>query len=127
MRIRIAYGVKKTFSASCFQRFAEPWTLVEHCMIYFSDETLALFAMPIDENAVPTNAFHFDIIMRIAFDFLPELLCSFTTHFAHTQLFVRVRAFKRLDKTFHRTTTDSVKDKCIMIEVGQSIARPFAF
>lgn len=77
MRIRIADSVKKPFLAGCFQRFAELRTLVELRMIYFSNEALVLFAMPIDENAVPTNTFYFDIIMRIAFDFCPNCFARF--------------------------------------------------
>lgn len=50
MRIRITYGVEKTFRAGCFQRFTELRTLVEHRTIYFSNEALVLFAMPIDEK-----------------------------------------------------------------------------
>lgn len=111
MGIRVTDGVKESFSAGSFQSFAKPRTLVKHRMIYLSKENLIFPTMSVDDNALPTNTFYFYIIMRIAFDFLPELLCPFTTHFAHMQLFVPVRAFKRLDETFHRTTADSVKDK----------------
>lgn len=83
MGIRIADSVKKTFTAGGFQSFAKLPTLVEHRMIYLSKENLILFTMSVYVNAIPANAFFFDIIMRIAFYFLPELLSLFTKHFAY--------------------------------------------